>query len=96
MSLFFIDRRSVIDYAVVDDSGIICVLSCSKNAFATELKQLMTNLRDVLPKIKDLEPSADRILWRYMDIPSLIEILQFGSLPLVKISNLVTNLKEHF
>lgn len=48
----------------------------------------MANLRDILSKyeIKDLEPSEDRILWRYTDIPSLIEILTHRYLPLVKIS----------
>ena len=46
----------------------------------------MTNLRDVLPKLEDLEPSADCILWRYTDIPSLVEILTFEYLPLVRVS----------
>ena len=45
----------------------------------------MSNLKDVLPTIKDLEPSEDRILWRYTDVPSLIEILTHRYLPLVKI-----------
>lgn len=48
----------------------------------------MSNLRDILSKyeIKDLEPSKDCILWRYTDIPSLIEILTGGYIPLVKVS----------
>ena len=48
----------------------------------------MSNLRDILSKyeIKDLEPSEDRILWRYTDIPSLVEMLTHRYLPLVKIS----------
>ena len=46
----------------------------------------MPNLRTVLPKPKDLEPSEDYILWRYTDIPSLMEILAFEYLPLVKMS----------
>ena len=41
----------------------------------------MSNLRDVLPTIKDLEPSEDRILWRCTDIPSLVEMLAFEYLP---------------
>ena len=48
----------------------------------------MLNLSDVLSKyeIKDLEPSEDRILWRYTDIPSLIEILSYEYLPLIRMS----------
>ncbi len=48
----------------------------------------MSNLRDILSKyeIKDLEPSEDRILWRYTDIPSLIEMLTGGYIPLVRVS----------
>ena len=50
----------------------------------------MSNLRDILSKyeIKDLEPSEDRILWRYTDIPSLIEILTYEYLPLIRVSRL--------
>ena len=48
----------------------------------------MSNMRDVLPAIKDLEPSEDRILWRYTDIPSLVEMLTIERLPLVNISSL--------
>ena len=51
-------------------------------------KNIMSNLRDVLPTIKDLEPSEDRILWRYMDLPSLIEILTYKYLPLIRVSGL--------
>ena len=46
----------------------------------------MSSLKDVLPAIRDLEPSKDKILWRYTDIPSLIEILIGGYIPLVKVS----------
>ena len=50
----------------------------------------MANLRDILSKyeIKDLEPSKNRILWRYTDIPSLIEILTYEYLPLIRMSRL--------
>ena len=50
----------------------------------------MSNLREILSKyeIKDLEPSKDRILWRYTDVPSLVEMLTRRYLPLVKISRL--------
>ena len=48
----------------------------------------MSNLKTVLPPIVDLEPSEDCILWRYTDVPSLIEILTFRYIPLVKISRL--------
>lgn len=50
----------------------------------------MSNLRDILSKyeIKDLEPSEDLTLWRYTDVPSLVEMLTFRYLPLVKISRL--------
>lgn len=48
----------------------------------------MPNLRDILPTIKNLEPSEDRILWRYTDIPSLLEILSFDYLPLIRVSRL--------
>ena len=48
----------------------------------------MSNLKEVLPKIKKLEPSENRILWRYTDIPSLIEILSYGYLPLIRVSRL--------
>lgn len=51
-------------------------------------KNTMSNLRDVLPTIKDLEPSEDRILWRYTDIPSLVEMLTFEYLPLIRVSRL--------
>lgn len=46
----------------------------------------MSSLEDVLPTIRELEPSDDKILWRYTDIPSLIEILMGGYIPLVKVS----------
>ena len=46
----------------------------------------MPNLRTVLPKPKDLEPLEKYVLWRYTDIPSLMEILAFEYLPLVKMS----------
>ena len=48
----------------------------------------MSNLRDILSKyeIEDLEPSEDKGLWRYTDIPSLIEILTGGYIPLVRVS----------
>ena len=48
----------------------------------------MPNLKDVLPTIKDLKPSEDCILWRYTDIPSMIEILSFEYLPLIRVSRL--------
>ena len=48
----------------------------------------MSSLKDVLPTIKDLEPSEGRILWRYMDLPSLIEILTYKYLPLIRVSRL--------
>ncbi len=48
----------------------------------------MLSLKDVLPTIRDLEPSEDRILWRYMDLPSLIEILTYKYLPLIRVSRL--------
>lgn len=37
----------------------------------------------ILPK--DLEPSTDRILWRYMDVPRLIDILLNGCIRLIRI-----------
>ena len=46
----------------------------------------MSSLKDVLPTIRDLEPSKKKILWRYTDIPSLMEILMGGYIPLVKVS----------
>ena len=48
----------------------------------------MLNLKSVLPPIRNLEPSEDCILWRYTDIPSLLEILSFNYLPLIKVSSL--------
>ena len=48
----------------------------------------MSNLKEVLPEIKKLEPLKDRILWRYTDIPSLIEILTYEYLPLIRVSRL--------
>ena len=53
----------------------------------------MSSLEDVLPTIRELEPSDDKILWRYTDIPSLIEILMGGYIPLVKVS-LLSNQAE--
>ena len=46
----------------------------------------MPNLKGCLPEIQNLEPLENHILWRYTDIPSLIEILTNEYLPLVKIS----------
>ena len=52
----------------------------------------MSNLRDILSKpkyeIKNLVPSEDRILWRYTDIPSVIEMLTYEYLPLIRVSRL--------
>ena len=46
----------------------------------------MLKLKDALPKIRKLK-AEDCILWRYTDIPSLIEILTNEYLPLLKVSN---------
>ena len=48
----------------------------------------MPNLKEVLPTIEELKPLEDCILWRYTDIPSLVEILTFEYLPLVRVSRL--------